>query len=288
MLRMAAGACLVVGVVLRTVQYLAQVSLWLDELAVAHNVVARGLIRLVTEPLAYQQVAPAGFLALQKGSTTILGAGELGFRFVPWLAAVSALFVFWRLVVRLLPPGPGVIALAVFAASPALTWFGSQAKQYSTDVLAVLLLIWSGCELLRPRPRTAMAVSAGALALLVSIPAVPIGAAIGALLLWTTVRSGAPRWPVLLIAGAAWTAAALLTAGLARFTLSSDTATYMQEFWARGFPPTPWTSLETLLWVPRALTNTLGFALFWFVASEERLFGAMTWMLALAAVPGAW
>jgi hypothetical protein len=164
---MAAGACLVVGVVLRTVQYLAQVSLWLDELAVAHNVVARGLIRLVTEPLAYQQVAPAGFLALQKGSTTILGAGELGFRFVPWLAAVSALFVFWRLVVRLLPPGPGVIALAVFAASPALTWFGSQAKQYSTDVLAVLLLIWSGCELLRPRPRTAMAVSAGALALLV-------------------------------------------------------------------------------------------------------------------------
>ena len=95
-------ACLALGIIVRTIQFTAQGSMWLDELAVAHTVVVRDLVRLVTEPLAYRQVAPAGFLALQKIATNITGAGELGFRLVPWLASIAALFVFWRVAERLL------------------------------------------------------------------------------------------------------------------------------------------------------------------------------------------
>lgn len=105
--------CLALGITARTIQYSAQVSLWLDELAVAHTVVVRDIVRLVSEPLAYAQVAPAGFLALQKAAVEVVGANELGFRLVPWLASIVALFVFWRLAEKLLAPPASVMTLAL-------------------------------------------------------------------------------------------------------------------------------------------------------------------------------
>ena len=280
-------ACLTMGVVLRTVQYGAQASLWLDELALAHTIVVRDLVRLVTEPLAYQQVAPAGFLVLQKIAISALGAGELGFRVVPWLASIAALFVFWRVTMRLLPQGAALLALTLFAGGIAFTSYAGQAKQYSTDVLAVLVLIWAGCVLLRPHARAPLPVAAGCVALLVSLPGVLVGAAAGLMLMVRARRTGAPQPRVLLTAGAAWTAAALITVAFAQWTVNADTRAYMETFWVRGFPPPPWQGVDALMWVPGALTQVLGFALFHWLA-EEPLFSVATLGFAVATLPGAW
>ena len=280
-------AALALGITVRTIQFAAQNSLWLDELAVAHTVVVRGVGRLITEPMAYQQVAPAGFLALMKGATRLAGAGELGFRLVPWLASLAALFVLWAVAQRLLTRTAAWTLLALFAASPALAWFGSQAKQYSTDVLAVLLLMWAGCELLSPRPRVARAALAGTFALLVSMPAVLTGWAIGMVLLVSFVRTGVPTRRTVLLAGVCWTMAALTTAGLAQLTLSSDTREYMLMFWARGFPPAP-TSLDALAWTPQTLHNALRFALFNRLGDEIAIVAAIELALTLLILPGGW
>jgi hypothetical protein len=280
-------ACLALGVILRTIQFAAQNSLWLDELAIAHTVVVRDVVRLVTEPMAYRQVAPAGFLALTKGATAVAGAGELGFRLVPWLASIAALFVLWAVAQRLLARTAAWTVLALFAASPALTWFGSQAKQYSTDVLAVLLLIWAGCELLSPRPRIARAVAAGTFALLVSMPAVLTGWAIGMVLLVAFLRTGIPARGPFVLAGGCWTVAALITAGLAQLTLLADTREYMLMFWARGFPPSP-TSLDALAWTPRTLHDSLRFALFFRAGDENAFVRVIEVALTLLILPGGW
>ena len=280
-------ACFALGVIVRTIQYAAQTSMWLDELAVAHTVGVRDVVRLVTEPLAYRQVAPAGFLALQKIATTVAGAGELGFRLVPWIASIAALFVFWRLAERLLTRPAAWTVFALFAASPALTWFGSQAKQYSTDVLALLLVIWAGCELLTARPRLARAVLAGVFAILLSMPAVLAGGAIGLVLLVAAVRTGMPARNSVLVVGACWTIAALVTAGLSQVAVTTETRDYMLMFWARGFPPAP-TSLDALMWTPRVLSEGLGFSLFFGLEDDMPIVAAAALTLALLILPGAW
>lgn len=291
--RAVVASCLVLGAALRTIQYNARVSLWLDELALAQNIVRKPVGDLLLEPLDYQQVAPGGFLALERLAFLIGGPSELALRFTPWLASLAALLLFWRIVRRIagdagasrsVPLG----ALALAAVSPALIVYAAQTKQYSSDVAAVLALLWAGLELAGPRPRAWTAGLIGTLALLVSVPAVLTGGAIGLVLAWNAARRGVPRWPVVLRTGALWTPAALLTVTLARVTLSPDTAAYMQAFWTRGFAPSPWTGVEALSWFPLALKNTLGFTLFWFLAREEPVFDALTWVLALAALPGTW
>ncbi len=280
-------ACFALGIIVRTIQFAAQTSLWLDELAVAHTVIVRDLVRLVTEPLAYRQVAPAGFLVLQKIATTFAGAGELGFRIVPWVASLVGLFVFWRIAERLLTRPAAWTVFLLFAASPALAWFGSQAKQYSTDVLGVLLLIWAGCELLTPRPRVARAVLAGVFAVLTSMPAVLAGGAIGMVLLVAAARTGLPGRKAFVLVGVCWTVAALVTAGQSQLTVSAETREYMRMFWARGFPPAP-TTLDALMWTPRVLSDALSFALFFGLAEDVWIIAAVAVTLAVLIVPGGW
>src|SRR5262245_50768515 len=75
----------VLGCTLRTAQYLGQVSLWHDELAIVLNVEQKSIRELLTEPLAHQQVAPVGFLAAVAICSRFFGINELGVRLVPWL-----------------------------------------------------------------------------------------------------------------------------------------------------------------------------------------------------------
>ena len=295
MYRGLAWLCILLGIALRTAQYGAAVSLWLDELALAQNIIRKPLLTLVTQPLDFQQVAPAGFVALERLAFVVAGPTELTLRFVPWLASLVSLLLFWRILERLRTLAPAslnrpvaVAALALFAASPTLIVYAGQAKQYASDVAAVLALTWAGVELLQPRPRLRRAAIAGTAALLVSAPAVLAGAAIGLVLAWNAARRGSPAWRTVLITGACWAPAALVTVLLARVTLSPETAAYMQEFWARGFPPPPWNGIEALVWTPRVLGRTLGFTLFWWLAFEHPVLVTLTWTLSLAAIAGTW
>src|SRR5881392_4485369 len=60
-----AKALIALGIVLRLARYLANRSLWLDEVLLARNILDRSFTGLLA-PLDLNQAAPIGFLMLQK------------------------------------------------------------------------------------------------------------------------------------------------------------------------------------------------------------------------------
>ncbi|HSF46389.1 MAG TPA: hypothetical protein VLA58_10280, partial [Chitinophagaceae bacterium] len=82
------------GVVLRCIHYFGRSSMWLDELASAFNISERSFYQLATESLDFNQVAPLGFLWLQKLATFIFGVNDHAFRFFPFVLSLMAIGLF--------------------------------------------------------------------------------------------------------------------------------------------------------------------------------------------------
>jgi 4-amino-4-deoxy-L-arabinose transferase-like glycosyltransferase len=151
---------LAIGIGLRIWQYAADMSFWFDELSVARNIHERSLGVLLSQPLDYVQVAPVGFLALEKISTVVLGPSDLALRVVPLLCGIAALFLFWRLATRMLAPRAATIALALFAIGPVFIRYAAEVKQYGVDVLVAIGLTVIAFDLERRSPSTRRCVEA--------------------------------------------------------------------------------------------------------------------------------
>ena len=133
-------ALLVAGAALRIWQYLSNNSLWLDEAALARNIVDRAPRHLL-QPLDYAQVAPAGFLLIEKAVVSLLGNTEWGLRLFPLLCGLAALLIFRRLAARVLPAWWAVYATGLFALATPLVYFSSQVKQSSSDAAATVVVL---------------------------------------------------------------------------------------------------------------------------------------------------
>lgn len=132
-----------IGVALRLIQYFLNRSLWIDEAFLALNITERSLPELLFQPLAYNQAAPIGFLLLEKLVTQGLGSSEYALRFVPLIAGIASLFLFYAVAKWFSRSLTVTIALALFAISDRLIYFSSELKQYSSDVAIALLLFWA-------------------------------------------------------------------------------------------------------------------------------------------------
>lgn len=135
-----AGLLISFGFALRFYQYLANRSLWLDEALLALNIIDRTFEELLL-PLDYNQGAPIGFLWIQKAMILVFGPNEYAFRLFPFLCSIAALPIFYIVVRKLMNPRATLFALALFAITDALIYYGSEFKQYSGDVLICLLTI---------------------------------------------------------------------------------------------------------------------------------------------------
>ena len=70
---------LALGLIVRIATYLQRRSLWYDEAMLSLNILGRSIWRL-TDPLAYNQAAPIGFLWSTRLVTGIVGPSELALR----------------------------------------------------------------------------------------------------------------------------------------------------------------------------------------------------------------
>lgn len=240
--RRCAGLLLLLGAALRLFQYAVDRSLWLDEAALARNIILRPAAELVTRPLDHIQTAPPGFLLLEKLAATFFGHSEYALRLVPLLLGLLSLPLFLAVARRVLPPAATLVALAMFAFSGRLVYYASEVKQYGPDVFVALLLLWLT---LRARehgmPGSAVALLAvvGAAAPWVSQPALFVLPAAGLALLRSTTGRRDGRTPRrVLMLGAVWGVASFAALVAARRSLTPFEHEYMRSFWSEaGFVP---------------------------------------------------
>lgn len=132
-------AIIIFGIIARLSPYLQNRSLWVDEAVLALNILKSSYLELL-QPLDYEQVAPIGFLWLEKLATQLFGDSEYAFRLIPLLSSIASLFLFQKLARICLSTKFAVnTALILFATSQVLIYYAAEAKQYSTDVMLAIL-----------------------------------------------------------------------------------------------------------------------------------------------------
>ena len=236
------------GTIVRLRLYLANRSLWLDESMVGINILDRSLLGL-TGALEYAQRAPIGWLWASRVATQAFGSSEPALRLVPLLAGLAALVAFVFLARRFLPRPAAVLAVALFAFSPGLVYYASEAKQYSSDALVTVLILWAmpipGAAL-ESRRRVALFGAAGALAIFCSHPAVfVLAGAGGAWMVGHALRRRRDR-----VFATAGVAVAWLVVFAITYALQSDAGGIdagLRRHWEAGFARLPF-SVSGLAW----------------------------------------
>jgi hypothetical protein len=247
---------------LRIAQYALGEVLWYDELALVRNLAEKTVLELLTAPLDYAQVAPPGFALIEKAAIAAFGNNEYALRLFPLLGSLASLALFADVARRILQPVAALFAVTLFSLSPALIGFGSQVKQYSTDVAAALFLTtltlrwWERRHRDRARSGAALLGAAGFAAVWFSHAAVLVLAGLGAALLTEcalrrercTLRSLTPT-------AILWCTGMLGAIAVAFQNISPSTHAYMQAYWAGGFMPLPPRSGDEVMWLWRAFRS---------------------------------
>lgn len=227
------------GMALRLRQYLANRSLWMDEARLALNIVNRTFQGL-TQPLDYEQGSPIGFLFIEKLSVLALGNRDYVMRLFPLFAGILAVYLIYRIAREQFEPA-GIFAVLLFATSGTLIYYSSELKQYSSDVMATVLLVLLATPCIRKSPRTRDFLFlgiGGTLLIWISHPAAFVLAGIGLVLFFDRITQKDYRSAVLVLGmGVAWAASFGLEYFVSlRYIAGNE---FLQQYWSKAFMPLP-------------------------------------------------
>jgi len=227
------------GIVLRLRQYLLNRSFWADEASLAVNLVNRNFGEL-TRLLDYHQAAPIGFLFIEKLSILILGNRDFVMRLFPLFAGILAIYLIYR-ISRASFGTIGLFAVSVFSISWWLVHYSSELKQYGSDVMVALSLVYLAINCFREDAQAKdflLLGLVGAVGIWISHPSVFIMVGIGlALALEKITRKAYVPWAWIIGIGLGW----LLSFGLEylvslRHIVADE---YLIEYWSRAYVPLP-------------------------------------------------
>ncbi|HVX64709.1 MAG TPA: glycosyltransferase family 39 protein [Pirellulales bacterium] len=130
----------VLGAALRSYHYLRGPSLWHDEAALVVNVLEKSFRELLG-PLLFSEAAPPLFLWLEKAVVMLLGDSLYALRLPPFLASCASLGLLAYVARRWLSPAAAPWAVLLFACSDKLLGHSCEAKQYTIEALAALVVL---------------------------------------------------------------------------------------------------------------------------------------------------
>lgn len=249
------GSIIVLGVFLRLRQYFANRSLWVDEASLALNIINRTFNDLML-PLDYDQAAPLGFLVIQKFFVSILGSQEYILRLFPLISGIVSTYLIYRIASEYFGKF-GVFAALLFAISEWMIYYSSELKQYSSDVMIALSLIYFSLSYLKSEIQKKEAVFLGLLgvfAVWVSHPSIFILSAVLPLLIiekW--IKKDYPQIGWLLGIAVIWFGTFLITYMISLNNLIGNED--LQNYWGDNFAPfPPW---QNILWYKNILVSLL-------------------------------
>jgi hypothetical protein len=227
------------GTALRLRQYLLNRSLWADEASLAVNLVTRdfsGLTRL----LDYHQAAPVGFLFIEKLSIVIFGNHDYIMRLFPLFAGILATYLIYK-IARASFGNFGLFAVSILSISWWLVYYSSELKQYSSDVMAALLLVYLAINCLKEdvQAKNFLILGiVGAIMIWISHPSVFIMVGIGlVLVLEKFTRKEYAPWTWILAIGIGWLASFGLEYLVSLRHIVADE--YLIDYWRKAYLPIP-------------------------------------------------
>lgn len=246
----AAFALIVLGAAPRFTQFLHYRPLWLDEAALAANLLHKGPLDLFG-PLENHQIAPPAYLLLSKACIAVFGVNEYAARLPSIIAGVAALPLFWLLARRILEPIGALAALALFATATHVIYYASEAKPYSLDI-ALAVLLWLLAVPPETKPfgpsRWAVLGAAGAIAVWFSYPSAFVLACIGIVLAIDAVMRRDGRTAISAMAvSSVWLASFLVlyAVHIRPIRAQADTMAYMDNYWSYAGAYMPWPTFST-------------------------------------------
>ena len=179
-LDLAAVGLILFGALVRIVGFLQNASLSGDEAMLALNI-GRRSFRGLLQPLDYGQVATVPFLWAERLVAMVGGVSGYSLRIITLLAGIGLLWVLYRLGQELVGRVGALTALALSATAFPLIRYSVEVKPYILDALISAGLVWVAVRLMdEPEDgrRWLWLTISGAVAVLVSAPALFVGAAV--------------------------------------------------------------------------------------------------------------
>lgn len=243
--------CLLLGAIIRMLFFAVDRPLWIDEAMLAANLVERDYAGL-RQPLHYGQVAPIGYLYVERFLLETLGNTEKVLRLPSLMAGLLGLPMFLLVARRVLSPGGAVLAMLLFSLSEPMIYYSVELKPYNIDVLAALLLFWVTLRIIQSGWRPVDLALFGLVAcagLLFSYTQVFMIAVLGSGLLVQAWREKKQRQAIA-VAVMCIVSAAIFLLLKKHFMEESEAVHHHRGFWTqkRAFMPLPPRSLDDLTW----------------------------------------
>lgn len=268
---------IVYGISIRLKEYVINRSMWHDEAALALNVINKDILQLITQPLDHGQAAPIGFLFFTKLLAIIFGSSELVLRLIPFSTSIISFILFFLLLRQYVNKKYIPIALALFSTSTVLLRYSTEFKQYSSDVLFTLVILFFGMSIISKKfvvLRAFQLGAIGAIAVWFSFPSVFMLGGIGTSLL--TMLLSKKRWEEvknLCISFAFWGLSFGVIYFISLQQIGSDSS--LENYWLQRFMPFPPYSLRDQLWVFNSFVEMLYYP----GAIQQAFFGAIAFIL---------
>jgi Dolichyl-phosphate-mannose-protein mannosyltransferase len=229
---------LALGLLLRLWVYAQNRTYWMDEGTLSTNIVGVRPLDF-SDHLKGDQLAPIGFLIVERAATWAFGSSRYVARLLPLVCGLAAPLIFWRLAARILSRSAALVALTLMAFSDDAVYYSSELKPYSLDLAAALALMTAVVDALgKPvseRRAVLMAVAVAAAPWFTFASAFVI-AGCGAALLFACIQSGRRRdVAVWLAVGVVWLASFVAAYRASQNILNPATTMYV--FWAFAFLP---------------------------------------------------
>ncbi|WP_043345177.1 hypothetical protein [Belnapia moabensis] len=286
-------AALFAAVALRVWAFATGRSLWLDEAMVALNIIHLPMSSLVGG-LEFNQLAPIGWLLLEKCCLFLFEDFDYSLRLVALLSGIASVYLFYRLMRHSTGSWETLVGVTQFGISAALIQYSSMVKPYILDAAFSSAFLHISVMMLRsPAIRPQMTISYAALGLLcvpLAFGGTIVMAATGTLLFIASLANQDRRWTFsLIVVGCLWMAAFWIFYHFFYEHQENTVSNMTNVFWNDSFAPLR-ISLASLTWYPRAigdailfLVPTLGVQLLaaFFIIGCVKLASRDPWLLAL-------
>ncbi|WP_316749105.1 ArnT family glycosyltransferase [Pedobacter gandavensis] len=115
----------------------------MDEVYLSSSLIRMDYLDLATQPLDYQQKAPIGFLWAVRFFVELFGTGEMALRLFSLICGILSLFIFIPVCRYFTNEKGAVLGLGILAFASPLVFHAVELKQYQTEMLATLVILYS-------------------------------------------------------------------------------------------------------------------------------------------------